>query len=85
MFKIKTGYKLQLLTNDVIRLLGEGPIIDTNKNGVNVPELEIVESVLVHCNVVQNDYLQNSKLLYTFAPGNAFGQLLSIQPKALIQ
>ena len=85
MFKIKTGYKLQLLTNDVMRLLREGPITDTNKNGVNVPELEIVESVLVHCNVVQNDYLQNSKLLYTFAPDNAFGQLLSIQPKALIQ
>ena len=68
-----------------MRLLREGAIIDTNKNGVNVPELEIVESVLVHCNVVQNDYLQNSKLLHTFAPDNAFGQLLSIQPKALIQ
>ena len=55
------------------------------KNGVNVPELEKVHSVLLHCNVVQNDYLQNSKLLYSFVPGNAFEQLLSIQPKALIQ
>ena len=66
-FKIKTGYKLQV------------------KNGVNVPELEKVHSVLLHCNVVQNDYLQNSKLFYSFVPGNAFEQLLSIQPKALIQ
>ena len=66
-------------------LLGYGPIIDQNKNGVIVPELEQVHSVLVHCNIVHNDYLQNSKLLYSFVPGNAFRQLLSIQPKALIQ
>ena len=68
-----------------MKLLGDGPIIDQNKNGVNVPELEQVYSVLLHCNVVHNDYLQNSKLLYTFVANNAFGQLLSIQPKALIQ
>ena len=83
--KIKTGYKLQLLTNETMKLLGDGPIIDQNKNGTNIPELEIVESALLHCNVVENDYLQNSKLLYTFVPNNAFGQLLSIQPKPLIQ
>ena len=65
-FKIKTGYKLELLTNETMRLLGDGPIIDTNGNGVNVPELENVHSLLLHCNIVQNDYLQNSKLLYTF-------------------
>ena len=85
MLKIKTALLTELLTNETMRLLGDGPIIDTNINGVNVPELENVNSVLVHCNVVQNDYLQNSKLSYTFVPGNAFGQLLSIQPKALIQ
>ena len=84
-FKIKTGYKLQMLTNKTMALLGVGPIIDQNKNGVNVPELEQVQSVLLHCNVVHNDYLQNSKLLNTFVLDNAFGQLLSIQPKALIQ
>ena len=50
-----------------------------------VPELEKVHSILSHCNVVRNDYLQNSKLLYTFVPNNAFRQLLSIQPKTLIQ
>ena len=81
MFKIKRGYKVQLLTNEKIKLL----IIDTDKNGNNVPELENVHSVLLYCNVVHNDYLQNSKLLYTFVPDKGFGQLLSIQPKALIQ
>ena len=84
-FKIKAEYKLELLTNEKMNLLGDGSIIDTNKNGVNVPELEQVHSVLLHCNVVHNDYLQNSKLLYTFVPNNGFGQLLSIQLKALIQ
>ena len=74
-----------MLTNKTMELLGDGPIIDQNKNSKNVPKLENVESVLLHCNVAHNDYLQNSKLLYTFVPDNAFGQLLSIQPKALIQ
>ena len=55
MFKIKTGYKLQMLTNETMALLDDGPIVDTNKNGKNVPKLEQVRSVLVHCNVVQND------------------------------
>ena len=83
-FKIKTGYKLELLTNETGKLLGDGPVVDTDKNGVNVPELESVHSVLLHCNVVQNDYLQNSKLLYTFVPDKGFGKLLSMQPKALL-
>ena len=85
MFKIKTGYKVELLTNEKIKLLLDGLIIDTDKNGNNVPELENVHSVLLHCNVVHNDYLQNSKLLYCFVPDKGFGQLLSIQAKALIQ
>ena len=84
-FKIKTEYKLEFLTNEKMKLLGDGSITDTNKNGVNVPELEQVHSVLLHYNVVHNDYLQNSNLLYTFVPNNGFGQLISIQLKALIQ
>ena len=44
-------------------LLGDGPIVDTNKNDSNVPELKQVHSVLIHCNAVHKDYLQNSKLL----------------------
>ena len=84
-FEIKAGYKLQMLTNETMKLLGDGPIVDPNKNVANVPQLERVHTVLLHCNVVHNDYLQNSKLLYTFVPDNAFGQLLSVQPSVLIQ
>ena len=64
-FKIKTGYKLQMLTNEKLALLGDGPIVDQNKSGKNVPKLEQVLSLLLHCNVVHNVHLQNSKLLYT--------------------
>ena len=67
-FKIKIGYKLKLLNNETMRLLGDGPIIDTYKNGVYMSQ-----NVLLHCNVVQNDYLQNRKLVYTFVPSNYFG------------
>ena len=42
--------------------------ITKDKNGENVPHLEIVEVVLVHCNLVNNDYQQNSRILYTFIP-----------------
>ena len=83
-FKIKPGYKLELTSNETIYLLCDGPIIDKNKNDDNLPEKEQVHSVLVHCNVVQSNYQQDSKLLYTFVPDKQFGQLLVIEPKALI-
>ena len=82
-FRIKTGYKLELLTNEKMRLLGDGSIIDTTKNGENVPRLEIVRSVSVFCNLVENVYLQDSKLLFSFAPNSRFGSLLSITPQVL--
>ena len=85
MFKIKTGNKLELLSNETMGLLGDGPIIDKDKNSKNVPELDRVDSVLLHCNIVQNDYLQNNKLLYQFVPDKSFGKLLSAQPTVLIQ
>ena len=81
--RIKTGYKLELLTNDTMRLLGDGPIIDTTKNGENVPRLEIVGNVLLFCNLVENVYLQDSKLLFSFVPNSRFGSLLSITPQVL--
>ena len=68
-----------------MKLLGDCPVVDANKNGDNVPELENVHSVLLHCNTCSNKYLQNSKLLYTFVRDKDFGQLISIQPKALVQ
>ena len=70
-FKIKTGYCLELLTPETIKLLGstENKIIK-DKNGKNVPHLEFTEVVLVHCNIVNNDYQHDSRVLYTFVPNN---------------
>ena len=82
-FRIKTGYELELLTNEIMRLLVDGPIIDTTKNVENVPRLEIVRNVLVFCNLIENVYLQDSKLLFVFVPNSRFGSLLSITPQAL--
>ena len=53
--------------------------ITKDKNGENVPHLEVVELVLVHCNnLVNNDYQQDSRILYTFVPNKTFGSLLEI-------
>ena len=54
--------------------------ITKDKNGENVPHLEITEVVLVHCNIVDNDYQQDSRVLYTFVPNKLFGSLLEISP-----
>ena len=54
--------------------------ITKDKNGENVPHLEITEVVLVHCNIVNNDYQQDSRVLYTFVPNKPFGSLLEIYP-----
>ena len=80
-FKIKNGYYLELLTPETMKLLGSKVSkINKNKNSENVPHLEVVEVVLVHCNLVKNDYQQNSRILYTFVPNKAFGSLLEILP-----
>ena len=55
--------------------------ITKDKNGENIPHLEITEVVLVHCNIVKNDYQQHSRVLYTFVPDRSFCSLLEISPK----
>ena len=56
-FKIKTGYKLELLSKEAMKLLGNTKdIIDADKNSENLPRLKNVEVVLVHCNLVNNSY-----------------------------
>ena len=52
--------------------------ITKDKNGEKVPHLEVVELVLVHCNLANNSYQQNSRILYTFVPNKPFGSLLEI-------
>ena len=54
--------------------------IAKDKNGENVPHLEITEVVLVHCDIVNNHYQQDSRVLYTFVPNKLFGSLLEISP-----
>ena len=54
--------------------------ITKDKNGENVPHLEVVELVLVHCNLVNNDCQQNSRILYSFVLNKSFGSLLEISP-----
>ena len=54
--------------------------ITKDKSGENVPHLEITEVVLVHCNIVNYDYQQDSRVLYIFVPNNPFGSLLEISP-----
>ena len=77
-FKIKNGITLN---NETMKLLGStGSKITKDKNGKNVPHLEITELVLVHFNLVNNDYQQDSRILYTFVPNKSFGSLLEISP-----
>ena len=77
-FKIKNGYSRELITPETMKLLESTKNkITKDKNGENVPHLEITEVVLVHCNIA-NDYQQNSRVLYTFVPNKPFGSLLEI-------
>ena len=64
-----------------MKLLGSAESkITKDKNDENVPHLEVVELVLVHFNLVNNDYQQDSRILYTFVPNKTFGSLLEISP-----
>ena len=79
-FKIKTGYKLELLSKETMKLLGSTTdIIGSDKNSENVPRLENVEVVLVN-----NSYQQASRVLFTFVPTKQYGQLISISPHSLV-
>ena len=64
---------MKLLGSTESKITGE-------KNGENVPHLEVVELILIHCNIADNSYEQNSRILYTFAPNKPFGSLLEISP-----
>ena len=80
-FKIRNEYYLKLLTPEPMKLLGSTKNkITKDKNGENVPHLEILELVLVHCSLVNNDYQQDLRILYTFVPNKPFGSLLEISP-----
>ena len=83
-FKVKTGYKLELLSSDTMKLLGSTKKgVDQDKNGEDVPNLESVEVVLVHFNLVNNSCQQALKVLFTFVPNKQCGQLINIFPHSL--
>ena len=84
-FKIKNGYYLELLTPETMKLLGSTESkITGEKNGENIPHLETVEVVLIDCNVVNNNYQENSRILYTFVPNKPFGSFVDISPSSYI-
>ena len=58
-------------------------LIDKAKNGENLPNLEVVEVVLVQCNLVGNHYQQKSEVLYALTPNKSFALLLNIEPSNL--
>ena len=79
--KIKNRYSLEFLTLGTRKLLGStANKITKDKNSENVPHLEITKVVLIHCNIVNNDYQQDSGRLHTFVPNKPFGSLLEISP-----
>ena len=81
-FRTKNGYSLEHLTPETMKLLGSTENkITKDKNGEDVPHVEIAEVVLVHCDIVNNDYQQDSRwVLYAFVPNKPFGSLIEISP-----
>ena len=83
-FKIKTGHYLELSTPETMKLLKNTENkITKNKNVTGLPHLEVTQVILVHCNIVNNDYQQDSRVLYTLSPNKSFGSLLEISPKSI--
>ena len=81
-FKIKTGYYFKLLSPETMKLLGiTKSKITKDENGETVPHLENTEIVLIYCNIINNDYQQDSRVLYTFVANKLFGQLPDISTK----
>ena len=75
---------MELLSPETMKLLGSTKKdVDKDKDGEDVPKLESVEVVLVHCNLVNNSYQQASKVLFTFVPSKQFSQLITISPHLL--
>ena len=82
---MKIGYYLKLLTPETMKSLESAKSkVTKDKNGENVPYLEITEVELIHCHVDNNSYQQNPTLLYTFVPNKSFDQFLDISAKSFI-
>ena len=85
MSKIKDGYKLELQALETMKLSGSTKkLINKTKTGENVPSLQVVEVVLIQCNLVENQYQQKSEVLYTFTPSKSYAYLLNAEPIDLV-
>ena len=85
MFKIFKKCKLELQTPETRNLLGSTmKLIDKTKNREKVPSLEVVEVVLVQCNLVDNQYQQKFEVLYAFTPNKCYAYLLNVEPSNLV-
>ena len=83
-FKLKTEYKLELLSSEIMKLLGSRKTdVDQDKDWEDVRKLESVGVVLVHCNLDNNNYQQASNVLFTFVPNKKFGPLINTSPHSL--
>ena len=85
-FKFKNGDYSELLTPETMKISGSKINITKDASGENVPHLEIIEVVLVlvHRIILNNNYQNNSRFLYTFVPNKLFGKLLYISLKNII-
>ena len=83
--EIKTKYYLELLMPETMKLLGNfKSMITKDENGKIMPHLEITELILVHFEIVNKDYWENSRILHTFLPNKSFDQLLDISSKTFL-
>ena len=84
-FKIKDGYILEIQTAETMKLFAsKRKLSNTIKNEENVPNLEVVELVLVQCNLIDNQCKQKSELLQTFRPNKSYVYLLNVGPSNLV-
>ena len=84
-FQIKDGYKLEIQWPETMKLFGSTKkLIGQTKNGEKVPSIEVVEVVLVQCNLVDNSYQQKFKVIYTFMPNKSYAYLLNVEPSYLV-
>ena len=80
-FKNRTGCKLESLSSETRRLLGgTKKDVDQDKDGDDVSKLESLDVVSAQCNLVNNNYQQASKELFTFVPNKQFGKLITMRP-----
>ena len=83
-FKVNTGYELELLSSETMKLWGSTKKdVDQDKDGEVVPKLESVEVILVNRNLVNSSSQQASKVLFIFVPNKKFGQLITVAPQSL--